>query len=222
MNDLLLSLAMAALGQLGGPGLGNQGFGGPGFGAQGLGGLIPGLARPGRIGLMPGPYGINGGFPGQGYPGSGYPGSGYPGNGYPGRAIPPAGLVPRPGGVNGSAPSPSLQLATASAARCLESSGGLPTADQQDLLRHQGRLWGWTDGWQNSISKVQSDRLIARHGGCTPFLNALRDGSLRQGRGPLPTTIGQRPLGGSLPAPQRPSGRAPSSEAEAFGLAPYR
>jgi len=116
MNDLLLTLAMAALGQLGGygaaPGIGP----GPGMGVpQGIppglvGGIGPGIrigiSGPGLQGL-PGGYGGYGGYgvPGQGYPRPGYPGAGgmgpgYPGGGYPIGAYPgiySGGLAPRGG-----------------------------------------------------------------------------------------------------------------------------
>ena len=126
MNDLLLSLAMAALGQLGGfgaaPGMG----GGPGIGIGPGMGYGPGLgAGPGiRIGIRGGggPLGVptpSGGYPGGRpapvYPGGINPGAGYPGRGYPQAGSPGPGtrLVPgypttalpqRPGNV-GAAPS---------------------------------------------------------------------------------------------------------------------
>ncbi len=108
MNNLLLSLAMAALGQFGGigGGIGGAPGGAPGLGIGIGGGLrpgypgagMPGLIGPGgRITLMPAsPYGRfgagqpGGGYPGGGYPGGGYPGGfpgGYPGSGYPGLRI---------------------------------------------------------------------------------------------------------------------------------------
>ena len=111
MNDLLLSLAMAALGQLGGygaaPGMGGgSGIGigpgsgyGPGIGyGPGLGAgpgiqMAPGGMGPGiRIGIRGGafPMGVPlpyGGYSGSGpapvYPGGITPGTGYPVQGYP-------------------------------------------------------------------------------------------------------------------------------------------
>jgi hypothetical protein len=124
MNDLLLSLAMAALGQLGGygaaPGMGGgSGIGiGPGMGyPQGMG---PGI----RIGIQGGgvPMGMRppyGGYPGgglaPGYPaginrGTGYPGQGYPRGGFPGqgtRLVPgyPTTALPQRPSNGGPAPS---------------------------------------------------------------------------------------------------------------------
>ena len=116
MNNLLLSLAMAALGQFGGigGGIGGAPGGAPGFGIGiGGGGLRPGYPGAGlpalidlgggRITLMPAsPYGRFGGgqpgaYPGGGYQGGGFPG-GYPGSGNPGVRIGggiPGGYGPR-------------------------------------------------------------------------------------------------------------------------------
>ena len=102
MNDLLFTLAMAALGQFGGPVMGP----GPGMGVPpGLmpvmgGGIGPGI----RIGIIgPGvgriPIGIGGyGSPVQGYPRRPYPAPGYPGQSYPIGAYPyPGAITPRNG-----------------------------------------------------------------------------------------------------------------------------
>ena len=125
MNDLLLSLAMAALGQLGGygaaPGLGGgPGIGnGPGIGYPAGMGYRPGLgAGPGiqfapgsmgpgiRIGIrgggapmgVPLPYGgYLGGGPTPLYPGGISPGAGYPGQGYPRGGFPGQGTRIVPG-----------------------------------------------------------------------------------------------------------------------------
>jgi hypothetical protein len=99
MNDLLLSLAMAALGQLGGYGAAPGMGGGPGIGYG------PGMGPGIRIGIRGGgsPMGVPlpyGGYPGGGqapvYPGGITPGTGYPVQGYPRGGFPGQGtrLVP--------------------------------------------------------------------------------------------------------------------------------
>jgi len=120
-----------------------------------------------------------------------------------------------------------LQLASVTAARCLEQTGQLAPGEGVSLLRNQGRARGWPDGWQQGFSANQSERLLSRYGGCDGLLTALRQGRLDQNRlgsgqrspgqsgGGL---ISQQPYGG---VPSQPQGQ-PNSEAEAFGLAPYR
>ena len=99
MNDLLLSLAMAALGQLGGYGAAPGMGGGPGIGYG------PGMGPGIRIGIRGGgsPMGVPlpyGGYPGRVpapvYPGGITPGTGYPG--YPTTALPqrPSSAGPAP------------------------------------------------------------------------------------------------------------------------------
>ena len=204
MNNLLFSLAMAALGQF-------TGLGGGGFG---------------------------GGLPGQGIPGVGLPGYGSPGYGRPGGiaiAPRPYGTSPygtRPFGSNPMSPGLSgntsaLQLASVTAARCLEQSGQLAPGESDTLLRNQGRTRGWTEGWQQRISSRQSELLLSRYGGCNGLLTALRQGRLGQERigagQPGPGSrggglISQQPYGLN---PSQP-GNPPDSESEGFGLAPYR
>jgi len=209
MNNLLFSLAMAALGQF--TGLGGGGFSGGGFG---------------------------GGLPGQGIPGLGLPGYGSPGYGRPGGIA----IAPRPYGTSPYGTSPygtspmspgysgntsALQLASVTAARCLEQTGQLAPGESDTLLRNQGRTRGWADGWQQRISSRQSERLLSRYGGCDGLLTALRQGRLGQERigtgQPGPGSrggglISQQPYGLN---PSQP-GNPPDSESEGFGLAPYR
>ena len=214
MNNLLFSLAMAAIGQF--TGLGGGGFSGGGFG---------------------------GGLPGQGFPGRGLPGYGSPGYGGPGGiaiAPRPYGTSPygtspygtRPFGSNPMSPGLSgntsaLQLASVTAARCLEQTGQLAPGESDTLLRNQGRTRGWAEGWQQRISSSQSERLLSRYGGCDGLLTALRQGRLGQERigagQPGPGSrggglISQQPYGLN---PSQP-GNPPDSESEGFGLAPYR
>lgn len=114
MNDLLLSLAMAALGQLGGygatPGMGGgPGIGiGPGMGYRpGLGAgpgirIAPGMGHGIRIGIRGGGVPIGMPVPYGGYPASGpvpvYPGGITPGTGYPITTMPqrPSSARPAP------------------------------------------------------------------------------------------------------------------------------
>jgi len=217
MNNLLFSLAMAALGQF--TGLGGGGFSGGGFAGPGMG--ISGLGIPGR------------GLPGQGIPGLGLPGYGSPGYGRPGGIA----IAPRPYGSSPYGTSPmspgysgntsALQLASVTAARCLEQTGQLAPGESDTLLRNQGRTRGWANGWQQRISSSQSERLLSRYGGCDGLLTALRQGRLGQERNgagqPGPGSrggglISQQPYGLNPSQPDNP----PDSESEGFGLAPYR
>ena len=222
MNNLLFSLAMAALGQF--TGLGGGGFSGGGFAGPGIG--ISGLGIPGR------------GLPGQGMPGLGSPGYGSSGYGGPGGiAIAPSPYGASPYGASPYGASPMspgysgntsmLQLASVTAARCLEQTGQLAPGESNSLLRNQGRTRGWTDGWQQRISRSQSERLLSRYGGCDGLLTALRQGRLAQERTGTGQP-GQGSRGGGLISQQpyglNPSqpGNPPDSEPEGFGLAPYR
>ncbi len=229
MNNLLFSLAMAALGQftgLGGGGFGG-GFGGPGLGfGPGVGGSRYGGGYPGPMGLaipgrgQPG-IGIGIGMPGMGLPGNGFPGVGVPGVGGPGGIA----LAPRPYGSQPLNPglsnaTPAMQLASVTAAHCLEQAGQLAPGEGNSLLGSQGRARGWPDGWQQGISDSQVERLLSRYGGCDGLLSALRQGRFTQNPNGLGTNggglISQQPFGGAPPQGQ------PNSESEAFGLAPYR
>jgi hypothetical protein len=229
MNNLLFSLAMAALGQftgLGGGGFGG-GFGGPGpgfgtgFGGPRFGGGYPGpmgLAIPGRG--QPG-IGIGMGIPGMGFPGNGFPGVGIPGGGGQGGiALGPRGYGSQPQNPGSSNPSPAMQLASVTAAHCLEQGGQLAPGEGNSLLVTQGRARGWPDGWQQGISDSQVERLLSRYGGCDGLLSALRQGRLTPGRNGSGANggglISRQPYGGT------PAQGQPNSEAEAFGLAPYR
>lgn len=99
MNDLILSLAMAALGQLGGYGAAPGMGGGPGIGyGPGMGpGIRIGIRGGGSPMGVPLPYGgYSGSGPAPVYPGGITPGTGYPVQGYPRGGFPGQGtrLVP--------------------------------------------------------------------------------------------------------------------------------
>jgi hypothetical protein len=118
MNDLLLSLAMAALGQLGGYGAAPGMGGGPGIGyGPGMGpGIRIGIRGGGSPMGVPLPYGGYHGrgqapvYPGGITPGTGYPVQGYPRGGFPGqgtRLVPgyPTTAMPQRPSSAGAAPS---------------------------------------------------------------------------------------------------------------------
>jgi len=73
------------------------------------------------------------------------------------------------------------------------------------MLRSQGQLLGWPGDWDRSVSGGDVERLIRKAGGCPSLLQALRRGGLRPSDGVA--------SGGN-------SGS--NSEAEGFGLSPYR
>jgi hypothetical protein len=237
MNNLLFSLAMAALGQF--TGLGGGGFGG-GYGSPGLG-FGPGVGGPRYGGGYQGPMGLA--IPGRGQigigmgmPGMGFPGTGVPSNGFPGVGVPGSGgrggiaLAPRPYGSQplnpgSSNPTPAMQLASVTAAHCLEQGGQLAPGEGNSLLVSQGQARGWPEGWQQGISDRQVERLLSRYGGCNGLLSALRQGRFTPGQNGMAPygsgangggLISQEPFRGAPPQGQ------PNSEAEAFGLAPYR
>jgi len=225
MNNLLFSLAMAALGQF--TGLGGGGFGGGGLGSPGLG-FGSGFGGPRFGGGYPGAMGPGNGIPGVAIPGIRFPGNSFPGNRGPdGMTVAPVPYGSGPMGSGYASGTTGLQLASLTAARCLEQAGQLAPGEGASLLLHQGRARGWPDGWQQRFPDHQSEQLLAHYGGCDGLLSALRQGRLdedRLGRGQL----GQGPGGGGLIS-QKPyagepsqSQAQPNSEAEAFGLAPYR
>ena len=126
MNDLLLSLAMAALSQFSSLGLGGfgAGLGGSGFG-NGYGG-----------------GGLGGGFGGGGL-GSGF---GIPGLGGGGS---------RPRFPMAAPRRPSEQLASVAVVQCLLSDGQLDRTQARSLLNHQAQRRGWSRGWETGISSRQ-------------------------------------------------------------------
>jgi hypothetical protein len=166
MNNLLFSLAMAALSQF-------TGLGGGAPGGLGIGGMAPG--------------GFGGGLP---VPGYGVPGYGT--QGYGGR--PPA--IANPG--------PDLKLSTLAVVQCLHDDGRISGEQARGLIAQQGARRGWPQGWEAAIAPRQVGQVIGSAGGCQRLLAQVgRSGS----------RIAQAPLVGR---------GQPSSEAEQFGLAPYR
>lgn len=201
MNNLLLSLAMAFLGQGGGfaPGLGfgmpGTGLGIPGLGVQGFG--APGL---GLSGLGVGGYGL--GF------GGGYAPAPYP-------------SAPGLGGSAGSLP-----VATLAVVQCLYDNGSIDGAQARGLIQQQGIRRGWAQGWEAGIAPRQVGQLIGSAGGCQPLLAQLGRSGSRIALAPAtpalpgygrPYAIPVRPI-----SPGRRSQLPLSSESEGFGLAPYR
>ncbi|MCP9816838.1 hypothetical protein KBY76_09175 [Synechococcus sp. GreenBA-s] len=197
MNNLLLSLAMAFLGQGGGfaPGLGlgmpGLGFGGSGFGAPGLG--LPGLGLSGL---------------GRGGFGGGYAPAPYP----------------RAPGLGGSAGS--LPVTTLAVVQCLYDNGSIDGGQARGLIQQQGIRRGWAQGWEAGIAPRQVGQLIGNAGGCQPLLAQLGRSGSRIALAPAtpvlpgygrPTTIPVLPI-----SPGRRSQPPLSSESEGFGLAPYR
>lgn len=163
MNNLLFSLAMAALSQF-------TGLGGAAPGGLGIGGMGPGGYGLGSGGGFGGGLGMGGGLPMPGY-----------------GARPPA--IANPG--------PDLKLSTLAVVQCLHDEGRISDEQARGLVAQQGARRGWAQGWEATISPRQVGQVIGSAGGCQRLLSQIgRSGS----------RIAQ----------------APSSEAEQFGLAPYR
>ncbi len=183
--------------------------------------LLSALGQFGGFGGLGGLGGIGGGLlPGLGVsPGSGFgPGSGGVVTTQPGYY--PGGPGPR------SLPARTLPVQTLAVVQCLYQQGMVSDAQAQQLLQRQGARRGWPSGWENSIDPGQVNQAITSAGGCRPLMAALqRSGSLiaaqpGYGRGDQPGY--GRPWGGTngfIPGPGPGGSR---SEAEAFGLAPYR
>jgi|688.fasta_scaffold558285_2 hypothetical protein len=123
------------------------------------------------------------------------PGPGY-GGGY---GIP---FQPRP---QATVLRPSLEVATVAGVSCLEQQGSLSAAERTTMLRSQGQLLGLPSDWDRSVSGDDVERLIKKAGGCPSLLQALRRGGLRPSDG-----VASGGGGGN------------DSEAEGFGLSPYR
>jgi len=151
------------------------------------------LSQFGGMGRMPGP-----GFGGGGMP-SGLGGGLPPGGGGGGYGIP---FQPRP---QATVLRPSLEVAMVAGVSCLERQNNLSAAERTTMLRSQGQLLGWPSDWDRSVSGDDVEWLIKKAGGCPSLLQALRRGGLRPSDGVA--------SGGT-------SGN--NSEAEGFGLSPYR
>lgn len=105
---------------------------------------------------------------------------------------------------------PSLEVATLAGVTCLERQGSLSAAERTTMLRSQGQLLGWPGDWDRSVSGEAVERLIQRAGGCPSLLKALRRGGLRPSDGVASGGDRGGVNGGN------------DSEAEGFGLSPYR
>jgi hypothetical protein len=137
------------------------------------------------------------------------PGLGYGGGG--GYGIP---FQPRP---QATVLRPSLEVATVAGVSCLERQGSLSAAERTTMLRSQGQLLGWPSDWDRSVSGDDVERLIKKAGGCPSLLQALRRGGLRPSDGVASGGAwGGRSSNGGV------SGGGNDSEAEGFGLSPYR
>jgi hypothetical protein len=155
-------------------------------------------------------FGGMGRMPGPGYGGGGLPpglGGGLPPGGGGGYGIP---FQPRP---QATLLRPSLEVATVAGVSCLERQGNLSAAERTTMLRSQGQLLGLPSDWDRSVSGDDVERLIKKAGGCPSLLQALRRGGLRPSDGVA---------SGSGWGGRSGSGGGNDSEAEGFGLSPYR
>jgi hypothetical protein len=99
-------------------------------------------------------------------------------------------------------PGPDLQLGTLAVVQCLHNDGRINNEQARGLIAQQGARRGWPQGWEAGIAPRKVGQVIGSAGGCQRLLAQVgRSGS----------RIAQRPM-----AVQ------PGSEAEQFGLAPYR
>jgi hypothetical protein len=166
------------------------------------------LSQFGGMGRMPGP-GFGGGLP----PGLG---GGLPPGGGGGYGIP---FQPRP---TTTVLRPSLQVATVAGVICLERQGNLNAAERSTMLRSQAQLFGWPSNWERSVSGDEVEGLIRRAGGCPSLLQALRRGGLRPSDGVANGGGVWGGRNGSGGGNWGGNGGGNDSEAEGFGLSPYR
>jgi hypothetical protein len=159
-------------------------------------------------------FGGMGRMPGPGYGGGGLPpglGGGLPPGGGGGSGIP---FQPRP---QATVLRPSLEVATVAGVSCLERQGSLSAAERTTMLRSQGQLLGWPSDWDRSVSGDDVERLIKKAGGCPSLLQALRRGGLRPSDG-----VASGGAWGGRSGNGGGSAGGNDSEAEGFGLSPYR
>ncbi|MBC1261734.1 hypothetical protein FQK07_10765 [Synechococcus sp. BSF8S] len=102
------------------------------------------------------------------------------------------------------------QLASLAVTTCQLRSGVISRSQARQRLQGFGESRGWQPGWGEAIPLQRVDAAIRSAGGCQALLAEFgeRGGSFPGRRGPA--------IGRATPAPQSPS------EAEGFGLAPYR
>jgi hypothetical protein len=95
-------------------------------------------------------------------------------------------------------------------ATCQLRSGVISRSQARRRLRGFGESRGWQPGWGQAVPLQRIDATIRGAGGCEALLSGLGEGSGRSPgrRGPA--------VGRATPTPQSPS------QAEGFGLAPYR
>lgn len=111
-----------------------------------------------------------------------------------------------------------LQHTTLAALYCLGQDGRISGPQTRTLIDRQGDRRGWPAGWERQVPARDVGRTIGAAGGCRPLLARLGDTGVR------------RPAGNGIPRMPSPGsssdGRSPGSdsrsEAEGFGLAPYR
>ena len=102
------------------------------------------------------------------------------------------------------------QLASLAVATCQLRSGVISRNEARRMLENFGASRGWRPGWGEAIPLQRVDAAIRSAGGCEALLSGLGEGRMRSpgSRGPA--------IGRGTPTPQSPS------QAEGFGLAPYR
>ncbi|MFY8149142.1 MAG: hypothetical protein ACOVNL_07995 [Prochlorococcaceae cyanobacterium] len=174
MNDLVLSLALAALSQL-------SGFGGLG-GA--LGGGLGGGFGNGLLG------GLGGGF-GNGL--GGVP-RGAPAPDFRSAPIPVIPLASRSGGSERG-----RQLATLAVVGCLVEDGRLDGSQARSLLNHQSRRRGWPLGWERRFSSAEMAGLVRSSGGCDPLMARLGRRSGNPGSGSIASSRSEQESFGLTP-----------------------
>jgi hypothetical protein len=102
------------------------------------------------------------------------------------------------------------QLASLAVATCQLRSGMISRDEARRRLQTFGASRGWQPGWGQAIHLTRLDAAIRGAGGCGALLSRLGAG---RGRSPL---RGGPAIGRAMPTPMSPS------QAEGFGLAPYR
>ncbi len=107
-------------------------------------------------------------------------------------------------------PTQGAQVASLAVATCQLRSGMISRDEARRKLQAFGASRGWQPGWGQAIPLQRLDAAIRSAGGCGALLSRLGEG---QGRSPVRSgpAIGQ-----AMPLPMSPS------QAEGFGLAPYR
>ena len=102
------------------------------------------------------------------------------------------------------------QLVSLAVATCQLRSGVMSRDEARRRVQVFGEGRGWQRGWAQAIPLPRLDAAIRGAGGCGALLSRLGQG---RGRSPL---RGGPAIGRAMPTPMSPS------QAEGFGLAPYR